>query len=213
MEADYIGNHAVWTPGGYGFLSQESPQLWASYGLYPIPGTGPAGYNNEADRALLTQPIGSPAVIQAMAARGFSKLLPYSGFPTSQSLQSALLPFPQFGGIEPVNSPTGDTMYNSLQVKATKRLSHNLQAGCAYTWGQGFTRANRQDFFNPLSAQWALQQIPPQTLTFNATYIVPKASFLPKYANLIARGWQIGWYSTYQSGAFLTPPSSVVNPN
>ncbi len=213
MEADYIGNHAVWTPGGYGRLSQESPQLWASYGLYPIPGTGPPGYNNEADRALLTQPISSSAVIQKMASVGITNILPYSGFPTSSSLQSALYPFPQFGNLNPTGSPTGDTMYNSLQIKATKRFSHNFTAGGAYTWGQGFTRAGRQDFFNPLSAQWALQNIPPQVLTFNATYTTPKASFFPKVVNEITRGWLIGWYSTYQSGAFLTPPTSVVNPN
>jgi len=213
MEATYIGNHAVWTPGSYGFLSQESPQLWAKYGLYPIPGTGPAGYNNEADRLLLTQSISSASVIQAMNARGITNLLPYAGFPTSSSLQSALYPFPQFGNLNPSGSPTGDTKYNSLQIKATKRFSHNFTGGGAYTWGQGFTRAARQDFFNPLSAQWALQQIPPQVLTFNATYTTPKASFLPKVVNEITRGWLIGWYSTYQSGAFLTPPTSVVNPN
>jgi hypothetical protein len=40
---------------------------------------------------------------------------------------------------------------------------------------------------------------------------VPKASFLPKYANLITKDWQIGWFSTYQSGTFLSPPTSTAN--
>lgn len=100
-----------------------------------------------------------------------------------------------------------------MQIKATKRFSHGLQAGGSYTWGQGFTRATPQDFFNPASAVWALQSIPPQVLTFNATYTVPKASFLPKYVNAISKDWQLGWYSTYQSGAFLVPPTSNVNTN
>ena len=72
MEADYIGNHAVWIPGGYGRLSQLSPQLLASYGLYPIPGTGPAGYNNENARALLSDPISSTAVQQFLASSKLS---------------------------------------------------------------------------------------------------------------------------------------------
>jgi hypothetical protein len=98
-----------------------------------------------------------------------------------------------------------------LQIKVTKRLSHNLTGGGAYTYAKGYSRPGRQDFFNAQSNVWSLQQIPPQVLTFNVTYTVPKASFLPKYANLVTKDWQIGWFSTYQSGAFLTPPTSTVN--
>ena len=76
--------------------------------------------------------------------------------------------------------PTGRSKYDSLQIKATKRFSHGLQAGGSYTWGQGFVEPKRQDFFNPQSAVWQLQQIPPQDLNFNAIYTVPGAAFLPK---------------------------------
>jgi hypothetical protein len=213
MEAEYVGNHAVWIGGGLGRLSQLSPQFLATYGLYPIPGTGPAGYNNENARALLGDPISSTAVTQFLATQGIKSVLPYSGFPTSQSLTAALYPFPQFGNVGITGSPTGGSKYNALQVKATKRLSHGLQAGGAYTWGQGFTIAGRQDFFNPQASQWQLQNIPPQTLSINATYTVPKASFFPKIVNLITKDWQVGWFSNYQSGAFLAPPLSTVNLN
>ena len=195
-------------------MSQLSPQFLATYGLYPIPGTGPTGHNNQNDRALLADPISNPAVTQFLASQGISNILPYTGFPTSSTLANALVPFPQFGAVEPSGAPTGDTMYNSLQIKATKRFSHGFNAGGAYTWGQGFTRVQgRQDFFNPQGDTWALQQIPPQVLTFNATYTVPKSSHLPKYANLVTKDWQIGWFSNYQSGAYLTPPTSNVNLN
>jgi hypothetical protein len=204
IEASYVANRAVWVPGGpLGFESQISPSQYANYGLYPYPGTGPAGTNNYNDYLLLTQPVSSTAVIQRLG-----NILPYSGYPTSQPLQNAIRVFPQYPGILPAGSPTGNTKYDSLQIKATKRLSHGLQAGGAFTWGQGFTRAARQDFFNPASAVWELQQIPPQTLTFNATYTTPKASFFNKYENLIAKDWQIGFYANYQSGAFLAPPTS-----
>ena len=36
----------------------------------------------------------------------------------------------------------------------------------------------------------------------------PKARFLPNYANLITKDWQIGGFALYQSGAYLTPPAS-----
>jgi Carboxypeptidase regulatory-like domain len=217
MEASYIGNRGVWLGSGVagtlGRLSQLSPQLLASYGLYPIPGTGPAGYNNENARALLADPLSSPQVTQFLASQGITNFLPYSGFPTSSSLQSALYPYPQFGNLADSYSPTGNTKYDSLQVKLTKRFSHHLVANGNYTWGQGFTRATRQDFFNPQSGRWALQQIPLQALSFNITYTTPKASFLPKYVNVLTNDWALGWFSNYQSGAFLTPPTSTVNPN
>ncbi|HEY6342809.1 MAG TPA: TonB-dependent receptor [Bryobacteraceae bacterium] len=217
MEATYVGNRGAWIgangASSLGRLSQLSPQLLASYGLYPIPGTGPTGYNNQNARVLLADPISSTAVTQFLTSQGINSILPYSGFPTSSSLQSALYPYPQFGAVAITDSPTQNSKYDALQIKATKRFSHNLEGGGAYTWGQGFTRAARQDFFNPLGGRWALQQIPPQALNFNVNYRVPKASFLPKYVNVVTQGWQLGWFANYQSGVFLTPPTSTVNPN
>ncbi len=218
IEASYVGNRAVWLSGPLGELSEISPATYAQYGLYPYPGTGPCStgagvcpsstYNNNADRALLSQPISAASVIQNEAKLGITNLLPYSGFPTSTALSGAILPFPQFGALEPTGSATGNSKYDSLQMKSTKRLSHGLQAGGAYTWAKGFTRPTRQDFFNPEGNPWALQNIPPQSLTFNFTYTVPKAPFFNKVENAITNGWQIGGYALYQSGAFLTPPVS-----
>ena len=214
VEATYVANRAAWIQqlgGPLGFFSQISPATYAKYGFYPYPGTGPAGYNNNADRILLADPISSTAVQQALTAKGIGNILPYAGFPTSSTLQSALYAFPQFGNLAVTGSPTGNSKYDSLQVKATKRVSHNLAAGGAFTWGQGFTRATRQDFFNPQSAVWALQQIPPRVLTFNATYTVPKSSHFNKYLNLVTKDWQVGWFANYQTAPYLTPPTTTVN--
>jgi hypothetical protein len=223
MEASYVGNRVVWLAppagsSGLGFLSQISPQRYAAYGLFPYPGTGPCTtgggvcasttYNNNNDRILLATPISSNSVIQNAAAHGITNLLPYSGFPTSSTLQSVLYPFPQFGNLLPTGSATSNSKYDSLQMKATKRFSHGLQASGAFTWAKGFTRATRQDFFNPDSSVSALQNIPPLALTFNFTYITPKAPFLNKIGNAILADWQIGGFAIYQSGQFLTPPAS-----
>jgi hypothetical protein len=151
-----------------------------------------------------------------MAAAGIKNLLPYNGYPTSNSLQSILRPFPQFPnttnvGILPTGSATGNSRYDSLQIKLTKRYSHGLQVNGSYTWAKGFVRAPRQDFFNPQDSQWDLQNIPPQTLTFNAIYTVQKMEFLDKvkFANTILKDWQVGFFGSYQSGIFLTPPTSA----
>ena len=213
MEASYVGNHAVWLEpfgGNLGFLSQQSPQRLAHYGLYPIPGTGPAGTNNENARALLSDPISTLAVQQFLSSQGISSVNPYSGFPQNQTLLAALYPYPQYGALGMAAAPTGDSMYNSLQMKATKRLSHSLQAGGTFTWASSVSRVQgRQDFFNPQSDVWALQNIPPMDLNFNLIYTVPRASFFPKWLNQITKDWQVGFFANYQSGTFLTPPTST----
>jgi hypothetical protein len=211
VEAAYVGNHAVWISGPYGFLSQTSAARYAQFGLYPYAGTGPAGYNNYADYLLLSQPLSNPLVTQSLAARGIANILPYSDFPLSGTLQDALYPFPQFPGLEPSVSPTGDSHYDSLQVKATKRLSHNLQAGGTFTWAKGFaspTVGTQQDFFNPASEQQVLQNIPPRTLNFQFLYTTPSVHNVNKYLNLLTKDWQLGGFANYQSGRFLTPPTS-----
>jgi hypothetical protein len=220
MEAAYVANRDVWLNGSVagtpGFLSQLSPAVFAQYGLYPYPGTGPAGYTpaqNYSDFQLLSQPINSAAVMARMKAAGVGNgglLLPYTGFPITNSLMSALYPFPQFGALAVAESPTGGTKYDSLQMKATKRFSHGLQAAGAYTFAKSFVRANRQDFFNPDSAVWTLQQIPLRQLTFNVTYVTPPAPFLKsKFANWLIKDWQVGAFAIYQSAPFLVPPSAT----
>ncbi len=138
-------------------------------------------------------------------------LLPYTGFPVTNSLLSALYPYPQFGALAVAEAPTGGTRYDSLQVKATKRLSHGLQAAGAFTWAKSFVRANRQNFFDPTSSRWDLQQIPPMALTFNVTYITPKADFLNRFkgVNWFVKDWQIGAFAQYQSAPFLAAPTNT----
>ena len=230
VEASYVGNRQVWVPiggagtGPYAYLNQIAPSTYAQYGLYPYPGTGPcstggsvcssSSYNNYSDYLLLAQPISNPSVMAKMKAAGVGNgglLLPYATAPVTMPLSTALQNFPQFPNLTPSGSPTGDERYDSLQAKVTKRLSHNLQAGGAFTWQKTFLRAPRQDFFNPASSQWELQNVPPRVLTFNFVYTTPKVSSFDnhaKFVNQIIKDWQIGGFADYQSGTFLTPPFS-----
>jgi len=168
---------------------------------------------NDCARAILSQSLSSTAVQQTLAAAGITSYLPYSGYPLSSSLQSIIdAPFPQFGRPGPgVNSPTGNSHYDSLQVKATKRISHGLQASGFFTWAQGFTRAVRQDYFNPASNQNTLMAIPPRTLNFSFIYTTPKAEYFAnhaKFANTIIKDWELSFFGNYQSGPFLAIPGT-----
>jgi hypothetical protein len=229
IEAAYVANRDVWLNGSTatasnpqdgspGFLSQLSPAVFAKFALYPYPGTGPAGYTlpqNYADYQLLTQPINSTAVISRMQAAGAGVnglVLPYNGFPVTNSLLSALYPYPQFGNLTIAESPTGRSKYDSLQMKLTKRFSHGLQAAGAFTWQKGFVGANRQNYFDPMSSVWDLMQIPPFQLTINATYVTPAIPFgNNRFLNVLTKDWQIGMFAVYQSAPFLAPPSNTIS--
>ncbi len=233
LEAEYVGNRSAWLGGFLGYLDNSNHTQWSSLealGIYPLPGTAPAGYNFapsglsctagvDCARAILGQQISSTAVIQTLAKAGLtspSQYIPYNCpgtanfncFPSNQTIPALLRPFPQYGGIAPGPSPTGNSKYDSLQIKATKRLSHGLQVNGFFTWAQGFTRAVRQDFYNPQSTQNTLMGIPPRTLNINFIYTTPRAAFLNKWENAIIRDWQITGTGNYQSAPFLGIPGT-----
>jgi hypothetical protein len=224
LEASYVANRSAWNAGflGGGTINHIPPSAYAALGLYPIPGTAPAGYNfapsgisctpgTDCARAILSQPLNTTPVIQTLAKAGITNYIPYTGFPLTSTLSSIInAPFPQFGRPGPGPSPTGNAKYDSLQVKATKRFSHGLTANGFFTWAQGFTRAVRQDYFNPASTQNTLMGIAPRTLNINFTYQTPKVEYLNKikFANTIVKDWQISGVLNYQSGGFLGIPGT-----
>ena len=96
-------------------------------------------------------------------------------------------------------------------MKATKRLSHNLQANGFFTWAQGFTRAVRQDYFNPASNQNTWMAIPPRTLNFSLIYTTPKAEYFAthaKFVNTLIKDWEVSFFGNYQSAPFLAIPGT-----
>lgn len=113
-------------------------------------------------------------------------VLAYTGrcrFPQTQTLAASLVPSPRYGAIRMNGAPTGDSQYDSSQIKSTTCLSHGLQVGDSFTWARAL-HANSycEDRFNPqirAVLRLALQQIPPLDLNLNAIYTVPRASFFP----------------------------------
>jgi hypothetical protein len=204
LEASYVGNRGVWWTGAgpnLGFFEQVSPATFASYGLDP--------YNNAADNSLLSQRVNSPSVIGRLGYAPY----PYSGF--TGTLLQALEPYPQFAGSGTAitNAPTGNTYYDSLQIKATKRLSYGLQASGSFTWSKSLV-STREDFWNPGSSSKTLQATDqPFLLNANFVYTVPK--FFESKSHILSqvtRDWQLGMFVQYGSGFPLTPPSST-HPN
>ena len=116
--------------GPLGFLSQISADQYAKYGLYPYPGTGPAGYNNDADRALLLEPVTSSAVI---ARVGMFCLIPASRGPRSK------VPFTRSrsSGRGPPPDPQPAAPSTTLCRLRRPNASRTVSRAAARTPGQG----------------------------------------------------------------------------
>src|SRR2546422_128971 len=129
VEAAYVGNRGVWWTAP--LLATENYNSHTPASLKAMSGLD---ITNAADRALLLLPIRSPQVIARFPNLANPNNV-YPGFPSDQSLIQALRPHPQWVGIPPfLGPPLGDTWYDSLQAKATQRLSRGLTGQVAFTW-------------------------------------------------------------------------------
>ena len=217
VEAAYVGNRGVWWTGpllaglNYNALT---PQALQADGINLL---------SAADRNLLLTPISSPAVIARFPYLANPNSV-YPGFPAGQPLVQALRPYPQWNGIPPfLGPPDGRTWYDSLQIKMTKRLSHNLSAQVAYTWQKELTDGTNSntsyvtpspplinDVFNPALDKQISGFSIPQTLVIAGSYATPKLN-VNKAASWLLRDWTLQGSFRYQSGQILQTPFSNNN--
>ena len=207
VQASFIDNRGVWLESdglrGYNQLSANSI---AQHGL---------DVTNPADFNLLTQPISSASV----QARGFTP--PYASFPSGASLAQALRPFPQFNGINDQYERDGNTWYDALQVKVTKRARNGLSGGLGYSWSKDlgtvtstgtYTQAIPiQDPTLPPKSQKSYLAIDqPQMLNFYFNYEVPRFGFSQSgWKRAVLAGWTTDGIFHYQSGFLMQTPNST----
>lgn len=212
VEATYVGNRgAWWNAGGMIAPNANQPQTLAGYGL-PI--------SNPADLSVLAAPLLSSIAI----SRGFGPA--YPGFPLSATVAQSLRPFPQFGSLTNWHYvPDGDTWYESLQTKATKRFSRGLEFGSAFTWAKQLTEGVEDDFgrgdgviindaFNRRNQKDLSVFDQPFQFVFSGGYTTPKLSGGNKFTSnkgvsWIARDWQIGTLLRYASGLPIPTATST----
>ncbi len=204
VEATYVGNRgAWWSASAMVQPNQNTPSGLAAYGL---------NVNNAADRSLLTSTIGSTTAVQ----RGFGNL-PYPGFPVGSTVAQSLRPFPQFGTLIFNYPPDGDTWYNSLQVKATKRYSHGVDFSSSFTWSKqeyigseedfvaGIVNPVQNDIYNRQTNKYLSGFDQPFLFTFAGGYTTPKLA-INKAASWIARDWTLSAVLRYGSGLPIEVP-------
>ncbi|HTR37707.1 MAG TPA: carboxypeptidase-like regulatory domain-containing protein [Bryobacteraceae bacterium] len=221
IEAAYVGNRGAWWTApllsslNYNGLSVNT--LQSRYGL---------NVKNPTDAALLLTPISSPQVTARFPNLANPNNV-YPGFPGTEPLIAALVPEPQwYNGIPPfLGPPLGDTWYDSLQIKFTKRFSHGLNAQVAYTWQKELTNGvnSNTSYLTPQdpiindvynSSTW--KQLSgfdiPQELIIAFSYTTPKWETTMKGGKAFSwalRDWTLSGLFRYQSGLLIrTPPSN-----
>ena len=224
LEASYVANRGVWwqAPALLNLNAITADKL-QSLGLDPT---------NAADEALLTAKLNSSTAAQ----RGFAQS-PYPGFPTTLTVGQALRPFPQFNGIasafnpNPVAipvywNPMGKSWYDSLQIKATKRLSHGLSFLGTFVWSKAQSLGSEigepnpgstgnavfNDVFNRNNNKYISIYDQPLVFNLSVTYTTPKIGG-NKILSWIARDWNYGAALQYASGFPIRVPGANSNLN
>ena len=194
VEAAYVGSRAAWlNASALTAYNNLTPAMLSKAGL---------DINNAADRALLRSTITSAAVV----ARGFK--LPYATFPTGQTLDQALRPFPQFAALGPSYAPLGNLWYDALQAKITKRTSHGLTLTSSFTFqGQEDTLQSINDVFNRPNQKNVSNTSQPFMFVTAYSYELPKIGSNKLVRNLVG-GWTLGGVLRYSSGTPIAVPGS-----
>jgi hypothetical protein len=214
VEVSYVANRGIWWPApGLINLNAISQERLALFGL---------DLNKPADVTLLQGSLTAPAAI----ARGFGAL-PYKDYPTTiaNSFSQALRPFPQFTTIANYWPPLGKTWYDSLQIKATKRVSHGLSFNSTFTWSRNLAMgAEREvnfgtdpsgpsaDVFNRQNSKHLSGFDIPFQFIISAQYQSPRVNVGNKILNYVLSDWTYSALLQYQAGLPFAIPNAQTTP-
>ena len=126
-----------------------------------------------------------------------------------------LRPFPQFTDIIPLQATGGTSIYHSMQLSATRRMSGGLMLAGSYVWSKAFDEGeNHQNSYDIRASRSIASFDIPHRMVLSALYELPFGqgrrfgSSMPAIVDAIAGGWQINGILTLQSGTPLTLTAS-----
>jgi hypothetical protein len=205
LEASYVANRGAWFMANSLInINAVTPERLRTFGL---------DVNSATDQALLRSTISSSTA----QARGFRP--PYAAFPSGQSVAQSLRPYPQFGNIDVQYAPLGNTWYDALQAKLTKRYSHGLDMTASFTWQKELTRgaenqsgggAQVNDVFNREQNKYLSSFSQPFVFVTGINYEVPRFGS-NRYIRGALGGWTVSGIVKYASGLPIRVPAANNN--
>jgi len=209
VEASYIANRGTWwTANGLAPLNALNQSALTSRGFND--------FTSPTEAGLLTALVSGLTTAQrsTLAARGITGI-PYSNFPTSQTVRQSLLDYPQYNTNGTVGAPLGNTWYDSLQVNVTQRFSHGLSFNLNYNYSKNLdTTTSISDVFNRgLSKNLSIWDQPTQ-IRLAGQYVIPELrnsglGFVSnRFVSYALSDWGLGVYLEYKSAVVVGRPSS-----
>ncbi len=204
IEAAYVGNRGVWEESrSLAALNAISPARLQALGL---------DLTNATTRSLLSSQICSTTAVNA----GYKQ--PYAGFPCTASVAQSLRPFPEYNdSLAWWFAPIGDSWYDALQVKFTRRFSRGLDISSSFTWQKELCLgavgcAGANDAFNRNENKALTPSSTPLIWVTAFTYQTPKLTS-NKLIRQVVGGWTWGGILRYASGGLISVASSRTNLN
>ncbi|MEN6606294.1 MAG: carboxypeptidase regulatory-like domain-containing protein, partial [Bryobacteraceae bacterium] len=147
------------------------------------------------------------SVLEKKVTNPFAGLVPgYSLNSSTIAYKSLIVPYPQFTSVTKAYAPIGDSRYDGVQLQITKRFSHGLSMGVAYTVSKKLGHYGYQNSFDTELEKRIDEYDQPQVFVPNGIWELPfgrqkqLASHAPKWLDYIIGGWQINWLIRIQSG-------------
>jgi hypothetical protein len=214
LEVSYVGNRGAWWNSD-GVLTDPNRVTKAILSAHNFDPT----LTNTTDNAVLLQQF---SALTAAQIAHYNLKAPYAGF--AGTVSQSLRPYPQAGSLTIRFSPLGNTWYDSLQVRFTKRVSHGLSATASYSFQKELVVG--PDTQNPafmvgapiinlddLRSNKSLSGLSiPHRLAIAANYITPRANVYTPLS-WVMKDWQFGAYLIYASGYLIPPPTALNVPN
>ena len=187
--AGYVGNHGLKLFGANYNINQLDPTYYATYG------------------SLLQNQVPNPFY-------GLVKTGALSGKTISQS--QALLPMPDYLGVQTLANHGADSIYHSLQATLEHRYANGLTLLASYTWskliddsasnasGEGTTGSFRLGAYDRRLDRSVDESDVPHHLVISGVWELPFAAQSHGWVRQVAAGWQLNGIFTWQSGFPLT---------
>lgn len=222
IQVNYSGSQSHFLTSslkGRGFYTNQLNPIYLQLGLHIL--TGVAGAVDPASSSGQTYLQEAQAIMPGIH-------LPYPGFAGPHAtVEAALQPFPQYGGITDTWGNISNANYNSLQLSLSQRTWHGLNYTLNYTWSKEIDDAGDFRSGYPLPASvmangqsYGQNQLDrslgagmePQSLSFYGLYSLPfgqgKFGSNSRAVRWLAGNWDLSWIGTYSSGTPLEINSS-----
>ncbi len=208
LDVAYVGQHSQNLRTNYDGENILNPKFFSLGSELTLPASCLAG--------------AAPPAPQCPNAIAAGAKLPYASFPGNQILAQALLPYPQFFGINTDGQleNLGQSTYNALEAQLTRRFHNGLNLMASYTWSKTLTNADAalpffatlhqggapSNFFDRNVDKSVSNQDLPQNFVVSYLYQLPVGKgkhFLGNANGVVDRivgGWQIGGIQRYESG-------------